>query len=69
MCYEVNEVNKCIAAGLFFLAVAVGMELLMVVASGLLESPRIPHDESLFLARLMDDIRQQVGVVFNEDLQ
>lgn len=50
MCYEVQEVNKCIAGGL-------------------LESPRIPHEESLLLAKLMDDIRKQVGVVFKEDEQ
>lgn len=73
MCYEVREVNKCIVAGLFFYDDARLLSYinvgLMVCAIGLLESPRIPHEESLLLARLMDDIRKQVGVVFKEDLE
>lgn len=34
---------------------------------GLLESPKIPHAESLHLAQMMDELRRQVGVVYAED--
>lgn len=39
----------------------------MLILLGLLESPKIPLDETLHLAQLMDEVRRQVGVVYPED--
>ncbi|KAF2899961.1 hypothetical protein ILUMI_06228 [Ignelater luminosus] len=38
------------------------------VKAGFLESPKITHKETLQLARLMDKVRQEIGVVFTEDI-
>lgn len=35
---------------------------------GLLESPLMPHEFSLKLSRIMDEVREQVGVVYREDV-
>lgn len=37
------------------------------IKSGLIESPKITHEESLQLAQLMDSLRKQVGVLFPAD--
>ncbi|XP_069673557.1 trans-1,2-dihydrobenzene-1,2-diol dehydrogenase-like [Periplaneta americana] len=43
------------------------MEVRRCIGEGLLESPKISHAESLVLATLQDEIRRQVGVVYNQD--
>ncbi|XP_076659403.1 trans-1,2-dihydrobenzene-1,2-diol dehydrogenase [Halictus rubicundus] len=37
------------------------------ILKGMIESPKIPHDASLLIAQLEDEIRKQVGVVYDED--
>ena len=37
------------------------------ILAGKLESPLLSLDESLVIAEIMEDIRKQVGVVYNED--
>ncbi|XP_050299032.1 trans-1,2-dihydrobenzene-1,2-diol dehydrogenase-like [Anthonomus grandis grandis] len=39
------------------------------IKNGLIENPSITHQESIELARLMDLVRKQLGVVFPEDSQ
>lgn len=34
---------------------------------GLIESPKMTHDTSLLLARLEDELRRQLGVVYPQD--
>ncbi|XP_076394793.1 trans-1,2-dihydrobenzene-1,2-diol dehydrogenase isoform X2 [Megachile rotundata] len=37
------------------------------ILKGLIESPKVSHDMSLLIARLEDEIRREVGVVYPED--
>ncbi|XP_029036898.1 trans-1,2-dihydrobenzene-1,2-diol dehydrogenase-like [Osmia bicornis bicornis] len=37
------------------------------ILKGLIESPKVPHDASLLIAKLEDEIRREVGVVYPED--
>jgi dihydrodiol dehydrogenase / D-xylose 1-dehydrogenase (NADP) len=41
--------------------------MLVTLFTGLLESPKISHEESLVLAQLEDEIRSQLGVRYDED--
>ncbi|CAH2989245.1 unnamed protein product [Chilo suppressalis] len=45
------------------------LEVARCIREGLLESPHIPHSESLTLAKLEDTIRKQVGVHYDVDNQ
>ncbi|CAH2050629.1 unnamed protein product, partial [Iphiclides podalirius] len=51
------------SAGLVFQA----LEVARCIKQGLKASPRMPHKESLTLAKLEDEIRRQVGVKFDVD--
>ncbi|CAG9135624.1 unnamed protein product [Plutella xylostella] len=53
------------SAGLVYEA----MEVQRCIKEGLLESPRMPHSESILLAKLEDTVRKQIGVHFDEDDQ
>ncbi|XP_053612084.1 trans-1,2-dihydrobenzene-1,2-diol dehydrogenase-like [Plodia interpunctella] len=53
------------SAGLVFEA----LETVRCIKNGLTESPRMPHRDSLILAKLEDAIRQQTGVHFDADDQ
>lgn len=35
--------------------------------AGLIESPKITHNTSLLLAKLEDELRKQLGVVYSQD--
>jgi len=35
--------------------------------AGLIESPKMSHDTSLLLAKLEDELRKQLGVVYPQD--
>ncbi len=37
------------------------------ILAGKLESPLLPLDETLTIAQIMEEIRKQAGVVYNED--
>ncbi len=37
------------------------------ILAGKLESPLLPLDETMAIAQIMEEIRKQVGVVYNED--
>jgi dihydrodiol dehydrogenase / D-xylose 1-dehydrogenase (NADP) len=39
----------------------------LILFAGLLESPKISHEESLILAQLEDEIRKQLGVKYDQD--
>lgn len=43
------------------------MEVRRCLKQGLLESPKISHEESLVLAQLEDEIRSQLGVRYDQD--
>jgi dihydrodiol dehydrogenase / D-xylose 1-dehydrogenase (NADP) len=58
--YEFNLQNS---SGLRFEA----EEARRCITAGLIESPSIPHSESLLIARIEDTIRKQIGVNFDED--
>lgn len=49
--------------GFFFEADAVALD----IASGKVEDDRMPHEETLFILRLMDSIRAAGGVVYPQD--
>ncbi|XP_028158765.1 trans-1,2-dihydrobenzene-1,2-diol dehydrogenase-like [Ostrinia furnacalis] len=51
------------SAGLVFQT----LEVVAITFAGLLESPRMPHKESLLLAKLEDTVRKQVGVHYDVD--
>ncbi|XP_045779857.1 trans-1,2-dihydrobenzene-1,2-diol dehydrogenase-like [Maniola jurtina] len=55
-----NFVNS---AGLVYEA----LETARCIKEGLIESPRMSHQESLVLAKLMDTVRKQVGVHYDVD--
>ena len=38
-----------------------------ILFSGLLESPKVSHQESLTIAQLQDEIRRQIGVKYDQD--
>ncbi|KAM4596297.1 trans-1,2-dihydrobenzene-1,2-diol dehydrogenase-like [Fundulus diaphanus] len=44
-------------------------EVRQCLLKGLKESPRMPLADSILLTEIMDEIRKQVGVVFNQDKQ
>ncbi|KAJ8924867.1 hypothetical protein NQ315_001022 [Exocentrus adspersus] len=46
-----------------------GEEARQCILAGKLESPCIPHEESIELARLMDYLRKEMGVAYPEDFQ
>ena len=48
LCYQANEVRKCIK-------------------SGLLESTRMSHNDSLTISKIQNEIRKQVGVKYDAD--
>lgn len=58
--HEVNFINS---AGLCYQAA----EARACILKGLIESPKITHDTSLLLAKLEDELRKQLGVVYPED--
>ena len=35
---------------------------------GLTESPKVSHEETLTIAKIMEEIRKQVGVVYDQDI-
>ena len=37
------------------------------ILAGKLESPLLPLDETIIIAEIMEDVRKQAGVVYNED--
>jgi dihydrodiol dehydrogenase / D-xylose 1-dehydrogenase (NADP) len=39
----------------------------LTLFTGLLESPKVSHEESLILAQLEDEIRKQLGVKYDQD--
>ncbi|XP_028167076.1 trans-1,2-dihydrobenzene-1,2-diol dehydrogenase-like isoform X3 [Ostrinia furnacalis] len=43
------------------------LEVAKCIRKGLFESPRMPHKESLVLAKLEDTVRRQIGVHFDAD--
>ncbi|XP_075977784.1 trans-1,2-dihydrobenzene-1,2-diol dehydrogenase-like [Anticarsia gemmatalis] len=43
------------------------VEVARCIKEGLIESPRMPHKDTLLLAKLMTDIRHQVGARFDAD--
>ncbi|XP_075977873.1 trans-1,2-dihydrobenzene-1,2-diol dehydrogenase-like [Anticarsia gemmatalis] len=43
------------------------LEVARCIKQGLIESPRMPHKDTLLLAKLMTDIRHQVGARFDAD--
>lgn len=43
-------------------------EVRRCLQEGLLESPRMPHSETLELSQLLDLFRKQVGVIYEEDM-
>jgi hypothetical protein len=43
------------------------LEVQRCLRAGLLESPRMPHDESVHLMGVMDEIRRQVGLEYAAD--
>ncbi|XP_075978120.1 trans-1,2-dihydrobenzene-1,2-diol dehydrogenase-like isoform X2 [Anticarsia gemmatalis] len=43
------------------------LEVARCIKEGLIESPRMPHKDTLMLARLVANIRQQLGVHFDVD--
>ncbi|CAK1602241.1 unnamed protein product [Parnassius mnemosyne] len=51
------------SAGLVYEA----LEVARCIKEGLKESPRMSHQESLILAKLEDEVRKQLGVVFDVD--
>ncbi|XP_070150098.1 trans-1,2-dihydrobenzene-1,2-diol dehydrogenase [Polyergus mexicanus] len=61
---ELNEKTNYInSAGLSYEAA----EARACILKGLIESPKMTHDTSLLLARLEDEIRKQLGVVYPQD--
>ncbi|XP_076061019.1 trans-1,2-dihydrobenzene-1,2-diol dehydrogenase-like [Oratosquilla oratoria] len=42
-------------------------EVRRCLQQGLLESPRVPHDETLLIAEILEDMRKQVGVHYEQD--
>jgi hypothetical protein len=44
-------------------------EVQRCLREGLLESPLVPHEQTLTLMRNMDEIRAQIGVAYAEDGQ
>ncbi|CAK9796079.1 Trans-1,2-dihydrobenzene-1,2-diol dehydrogenase [Anthophora plagiata] len=42
-------------------------EVRKCILAGLTESPKVPHDASLLIAELEDEIRRQVGVTYSDD--
>lgn len=60
--HEFNFPNSC---GLRFEA----EEARQCIKANRLESSTVPHSESLLIARIQDEIRKQIGVVFPEDAQ
>ncbi|EFN61800.1 Trans-1,2-dihydrobenzene-1,2-diol dehydrogenase [Camponotus floridanus] len=58
--HKINFINS---AGLSYEAA----EARACILKGLIESPKITHDTSLLLARLEDEIRKQLGVVYSQD--
>ncbi|XP_011865832.1 PREDICTED: trans-1,2-dihydrobenzene-1,2-diol dehydrogenase-like [Vollenhovia emeryi] len=58
--HEINFINS---AGLCYEAA----EARNCILKGLIESPKIPHDTSLLLAKLEDELRRQLGVVYPQD--
>ncbi|XP_050450446.1 trans-1,2-dihydrobenzene-1,2-diol dehydrogenase-like [Cataglyphis hispanica] len=61
---ELNEKTNFInSAGLSYEAA----EARECILKGLIESPKVTHDTSLLLARLEDEIRKQLGVVYPQD--
>ncbi|VVC94896.1 trans-1,2-dihydrobenzene-1,2-diol dehydrogenase-like [Leptidea sinapis] len=53
------------SAGLVYEA----LEVVRCIKQGLIESPRMPHKDSITIAKLEDSVRQQVGVVYTVDSQ
>lgn len=43
------------------------MEVRKCIRSGLLQSDDISHTESLLIAKIEDELRKQIGVVYPED--
>ncbi|XP_029177596.1 trans-1,2-dihydrobenzene-1,2-diol dehydrogenase-like [Nylanderia fulva] len=58
-----GEFNFINSAGLSYEAA----EARSCILKGLIESPKISHDTSLLLARLEDELRRQLGVVYPAD--
>ncbi|KYQ47851.1 Trans-1,2-dihydrobenzene-1,2-diol dehydrogenase [Trachymyrmex zeteki] len=58
-----HEMNFTNSAGFSYEAV----EVRNCILKGLIESPKISHDTSLLLAKLEDELRRQLGVVYPQD--
>ncbi|KYN28995.1 PREDICTED: trans-1,2-dihydrobenzene-1,2-diol dehydrogenase-like [Trachymyrmex cornetzi] len=58
--HEINFINS---AGLSYEAA----EARNCILKGLIESPNVSHDTSLLLAKLEDELRRQLGVVYPQD--
>lgn len=58
--HEINFINS---AGLSYEAA----EARDCILKGLIESPKVTHDTSLLLAKLEDELRRQLGVVYPQD--
>ncbi|XP_076243309.1 trans-1,2-dihydrobenzene-1,2-diol dehydrogenase isoform X2 [Calliopsis andreniformis] len=58
--HKFNFVNS---AGLRYEA----QEVRNCILKGVIESPKVPHDVSLLIAQMEDEIRKQVGVVYPDD--
>ncbi|XP_053975738.1 trans-1,2-dihydrobenzene-1,2-diol dehydrogenase-like isoform X2 [Hylaeus volcanicus] len=44
-------------------------EVRQCILKGMIESSKVSHNDSLLIARLQDEIRRQVGVVYPEDIE
>lgn len=58
-----QEINFINSAGLSYEAA----EARACILKGMIESPKMTHDMSIILARLEDEIREQLGVVYPQD--
>ena len=59
-----HDFNFCNSAGLGYEAQHVRECLL----KGLTESPAVSHNETLTIAELMEEVRKQVGVIYDQDV-
>ena len=72
--YEAAEVRDCLKKGNYFYTVifrflcpCILIRILTNVFQGLKESPKVSHAHSLLIAEIEDELRRQIGVVYDAD--